>query len=178
MGIGTQRQVHGFPQSHPARPDELAHLVIALCLGGRHDGVSLHLHQQRFGVRRDQPRVRVRHGSPGLLATLHPVGCPLEGQAGVFHAPHQGGDEDRLLVREEPEEIRLGDTDTLGIASVEVPSVALTRELDDRRTDDALAPLLRTDPGPTVILTGASRFASGSKASDGARTSRGPPLFR
>lgn len=43
VDIGTQRQVHGFPQSHPAGPDELARLVIAFCLSGRYDGVSLHL---------------------------------------------------------------------------------------------------------------------------------------
>ncbi|MEH0546602.1 hypothetical protein QA802_27025 [Streptomyces sp. B21-105] len=71
MDIGTQRQVHGFPQSHPAGPDELACLVIVLCLSGRDDGVSLHLRQERFGERRDRLRVRVLHGAQGLLAAGH-----------------------------------------------------------------------------------------------------------
>jgi hypothetical protein len=120
-GIATQRQTHGLPEPHPAGPDELADLVIALRLGDCHEGVSLHLHQKRFRVRRDQSHVSASHRTEGLLAVLHPVGLPLERQAGVLHAPHQSGDEYRPLARKEPEEVRPRDATRLAIASVDVP---------------------------------------------------------
>jgi hypothetical protein len=144
--------VHGLPDPHPAVPDELAGQVIALRIGGRHDGISLHLHQERFGTRRDRLLVSVRHGLKSPLPVFRPVGRPLESQAGVFHAPGQSGDEDRLLVREEPEEIRLRDADPPGDRRGGGAVVAGDRELGDRRADDALAPLSRTDPAHAVLL--------------------------
>jgi hypothetical protein len=39
VGIGAQRQMRGLPEPHPAGPDQIAGLVIALSL----DGASLHL---------------------------------------------------------------------------------------------------------------------------------------
>ncbi|WP_171116751.1 hypothetical protein [Streptomyces gossypiisoli] len=82
VGLRAQRQAHGFPEPHPAGPDEFADPVIALRLGGCYEGVSLHLYQQPFGRRRDQSRVGVCHGVEGLLAALRPFGCLLESRPG------------------------------------------------------------------------------------------------
>ncbi|EKX61767.1 hypothetical protein STRIP9103_07385 [Streptomyces ipomoeae 91-03] len=65
--------MHGFPDPHPAGPDDLTDQVIALRLGGRLGGVSLHLHQERLGARRDQLRVSARQG---LKDTLDAIGAP------------------------------------------------------------------------------------------------------
>ncbi|MGW2769189.1 hypothetical protein [Streptomyces sp. NPDC001275] len=43
VAVCAQRRTHGSPEPHPAGPDELADLVIVLCLGGCHEDVSLHL---------------------------------------------------------------------------------------------------------------------------------------
>lgn len=69
------------------------------------------------GAFRGAPRSAARTRPPtrqGLPAALHPLGRPLESQAGVFHASHQSGDEDRLFAREEPGGVRLRDADALG----------------------------------------------------------------
>src|SRR3546814_13075939 len=74
--------------------------------------------------------------------TLFPY-TTLFRSASVFRAPHQSGDEDRLLVREKPEEIRLLDADPLGDRSGGGAAVAGDRELGDRRANDVLTPFLR-----------------------------------
>ncbi len=61
-------------------------------------------------------------------------------------APRQSGDEDRLLVRKESEEIRLCDAGPLGDRRGGGPAVPGDRELGDRSANDALAPLLHADP--------------------------------
>ncbi|GAB2984722.1 hypothetical protein GCM10023080_058000 [Streptomyces pseudoechinosporeus] len=77
----------------------------------------------------------------GPLAPLHPFGRPLESQAGVFRAPRQGGDDDRLLAREESEEVRLRDTGTLGNRLGRGAEAALERELGDRSAEMTLSRL-------------------------------------